>query len=207
MSSTIFLMAWNKRTDRRGRKNTQAGRELHADNETVNTIEEKGLLTLAGKEKSTNSTFVIAYLLSCDAWMAFGIPEDKRDQLALNLGLTSRKSINFVPTGSSTNLHGEMAIIKWLIDNEHVANASSLGGDLTMVCVGKPICADCCGYMTKLGIVHGKVCGPGSSQGWAHPTTGAIFRGETLQDFTYQKSSKYLSSATYLNQNPRLKDS
>jgi hypothetical protein len=157
---------------------------------------------LGAQANQTQSTFVVAYLQSRDAFLAFGIPLNKRAALANNLGVQP-DFVTWVPASGDGNLHGEMAIIRWLKDNDVVTDKSLLGGDLTVVCTGKPVCADCCGFMTKYGVVHGVSCGGGSDQGWRNPYSGAVFRGEEERDFTYQKASKYAGSATMLNPNPR----
>jgi hypothetical protein len=200
---TVFSEAWNKRAARRDQINTNPNSAaIHTANNLTQAMDAAARATLGVQAQHTQSTFVLAYLRTKDAFLAFGIPTNKRAVLAQNLRLDGPDYITWVPASGDGNLHGEMTIIRWLKDNGVVTDKSLLGGDLTIVCTGKPVCADCCGFMTKYNIVHGVQCGGGSDQGWRHPYTGAAFRGETEADFTYQKSSKYRGSATLLTPNP-----
>jgi hypothetical protein len=203
MSASVFALALAKRAERRNRIKTEAGQRLHAPSDAVKQITQAALLALGDKAKETQSTFVVAYLSSNSTYYACGIPETIRDELTLALKkLSGKASVEWVAK-SGVNLHAEMAILKYLKDNKVVADKAHFGGDLTVVCIGKPVCADCCGLMTKYNIVHGAVCGEGSKQGWAHPFSGAVFRGEKEADFTYQKPGKYSGSATMMNQDLR----
>jgi len=202
---TVFSDALAKRAARRDQINTGAHRvATHTPNALTAQIDAAARAALGAHAGNTQSTFVVAYLQSRDAFLAFGIPVNKRAALAQNFGLQP-DDITWVAASGDGNLHGEMAIIKWLKDNDVITDKAQLGGNLTVVCTGKPVCADCCGFMTKYNVVHGVACGGGSNQGWRHPYTDAAFRGETEQDFVYQKASKYLGSASRLFPNPPLK--
>ncbi len=204
MATPVLELAWRKRQERRARKDSEAGALLHVRNDLVDHLASCALMTLGQKANDTQSTFVVACLGDKKSYLAFGIPVDKRDQLAQNFGLGSKDEIRWVTSGGEANLHGEMAIIRYLKKEKLVAEKANLGKSLTVVCVGKPVCADCCGFMTKYNIVHGTACGGGSNQGWRHPFSEAVFRGEERIDFTYQKSSKFVESASHTVPNPKL---
>lgn len=191
---TVWSDAKTKRTNRRN-----AGNNCLVVPPLVTHIDNLTRLAIGAAANNTQNTYVVAYLASQNLYMGVGIPQANRGALALQLGVNVN-AIAFL--GRDINLHAEMAVVRYVCTTFGI-NKANLAGDLTVVCTGKPVCADCCGWMTKHGIGHGPVCSPkGSSQGWMNPLTGATFRGEKDEDFTYSKPSKYKGSATYLNPNP-----
>lgn len=203
---TVWDQAKTKRTDRRNE-----GINCQVVPALVNQLNAAALLTLGTAANNTNNTYVVAKLVrpnqQGDVFLALGIPVANRGALVLNLNNTLNLQLqlnDIVFLGRETNLHAEMSVVRHVC-NTYQLNKGGLGnGTLTVACSGKPVCADCCGWMTRHGIHHGPNCSAdGSSQGWMHPITGATFRGESDADFTYMKSSKYQQSATQLNPDPK----
>lgn len=198
---SVWSDAKDKRTARRA-----AGANCLVVPNLVNTLNGVAGLTLGAAAANTNNTYVVAYLASQDLYMAAGFPTANRGALVLNLNATLQIQLaatDVVHINRITNLHAEMAVVRYVCNTYNI-DKGALGGDLTVVCTGKGCCADCCGWMTRYNIDHGPTCNAdGSDQGWMHPLTGATFRGEDDDDFTYSKSSKYKMSATYLNKNPK----
>lgn len=162
---------------------------------------------LGSATSNTNNTYVLAYLNSQNLYIAVGIPVTNRATLMQTLNTSLRP--NPLLTSNDVcwltrpnNLHAEMAVVNHVCSTFNIGKAN-LAGDLTVCCTGKGCCADCCGWMTRYRIDHGPVCNAkGSNQGWMHPLTGAVFRGNG-NEFTYQKAGKYESSATSLSPNPK----
>jgi hypothetical protein len=200
-NATVWDMAKQKRANRRA----WVGDNGHLGNADVATIAAAAQQALGQTASNTQLTFVVARLVHPVTrqthYMGFGIPVDKRPGLAQALH-TQVAAMDWVTTGGVPNLHGEMSIVKYCLGLG--LTKPQLGGALIIACVGKPVCADCCGWMPKHGISHGVNCShQGSDQGWTNPGTLANFRGESDDDFTYSKSSKYESAATWLNKNPK----
>lgn len=191
---SIWSDARTKRTNRRN-----AGNSCLVVPPLVTQIDNQTRLAIGAAANNTQNTYVVAFLASQNRYFGLGIPLANRGALAQQLGVNV-DDIAFL--GRDTNLHAEMAVVRHVWETFNI-DKGALGGDLTVVCTGKPCCADCCGWMTKHGIDHGPVCSQtGSNQGWMHPLTGATFRGEKAEDFTYSKPSKYAGAATYYTKNP-----
>lgn len=81
----------------------------------------------------------------------------------------------------STNLHAEMAIIRWL--NKNNVGKHCLKDNLEIYCAGKGVCLDCSGWLTKHGIRHAPLSGAPSPTAWKNPITDSLFRasGEKLE--------------------------
>jgi len=199
---SIWTAAKDKRQQRR-----DEGRNCTAVPALVTQLDTAMKTALGEAANNTNNTYVIAYLASRNQYMAVGIPVPNRATLVQTLNTNLRLNPpltdpDILWLSRETNLHAEMAVVS------HVCASFALGkgnlaGDLTVCCTGKGCCADCCGWMTRHRIDHGPLCNAeGSQQGWKHPLTGATFRGNG-NDFTYQKATKYESSATSLNPNPK----
>ena len=103
-------------------------------------------------------------------------------------------------------LHAEMAIVQNLIASEQNPKGAvwMLGNVLQIICVGKPVCPDCAGWLNKHRIPHLSLirngenvevhyqCGKPSQGGqWKHPRTGAFYQSDTPKGTptlnTYQK--------------------
>jgi len=200
-TNTVLQDAIDKRAARRA----LVGQNGHLSNGTVATLAQAALVALGQAAHNTQLTFVVAQLTDPITnqvhLMGFGIPVPNRATLAQQLN-TQLAAMEWVTTGGVANLHGEMSVVRYCCNTYALAKAQ-LAGNLHIACVGKPVCADCCGWMTRHAINHGVNCSAaGSSQGWTNPLTVANFRGET--DLTYMKSSKYVGAATWLNPNPKL---
>jgi hypothetical protein len=99
-----------------------------------------------------------------------------------------------------TGLHAEMAIIRALLTKFPDETKQTLGRNVAIVCVGKPVCRDCAGWMNSHAIGHCSFipetpptirfnCGPVSTMGggiWQSPTTKSVYGGgndlQTYQD-------------------------
>jgi hypothetical protein len=199
-AGSVWNNALVKRANRRAHANTP-----HAGNTTIMTAMIQAVQQVLGQQlQNTNNTYVLAYSHSFDVYVGVGIPVNRRAALAQQFGL----AVGDIPwlSANDVNLHAEMKVVRFF--SEEVQNPlakANLGGDVEIVCVGKPVCQDCCGWMTKHGIQHGPVCGGPSNQGWQNPLSGAVFRGEKSEDFTYMKPKKYKSAATYYSKNPAQK--
>jgi len=92
--------------------------------------------------------------------------------------------------GNTSGLHAETSII-----------AAATGGDrslllseffyLEIACIGKGVCPDCSGFMTKHSIPHTAARSNVASD-WKHPFTGAHYHG-TGNNFQYSKGGRSFS--------------
>jgi hypothetical protein len=103
---------------------------------------------------------------------------------ATNVGITMVKN-------PDTGLHAEMAIIRALLKQFPDTTKQNLGRNVAIVCVGKPVCMDCAGWMNSHAIGHCSFppetpptirfnCGPVSTMGggiWKSPTTNSTYGG------------------------------
>jgi hypothetical protein len=81
--------------------------------------------------------------------------------------------------GNFENMHAEMQIVNNVVATHDLAYKTDLATQLVIACLpNKDVCADCCGWMARHGIVHGVTCGARSDQGWKHPITKTGFRGD-----------------------------
>jgi hypothetical protein len=198
---TVFDQAKTKRTNRRA----LVGANGHLSNGVVAALAAAATTAMGPAANNTQLTFVAAQLnhpvTGQVHLLGFGIPLANRPALALQLG-TAVAAMDWVTTGGVANLHGEMSVVRYCCALG--LTKAQLAGNLFIACVGKPVCADCCGWMTRYNINHGVTCShSGSSQGWANPLSGANFRGEDDSDFTYSKGSVYRGAATWMNKNPK----
>jgi hypothetical protein len=203
---SVWNSALAKRANRRGQAvdtTAHAGAaNAHNGNTQIMTDMIQAVRQALGQQlQNTNNTYVMAYSHGFDVFVGVGIPVNNRAALAQQLGLAVG-DVQWL-SASDVNLHAEMKVVRFFCEEvQNPLAKANLGGDLEIVCVGKPVCQDCCGWMTKHGIPHGPVCGGPSNQGWQNPLSGAVFRGEKNQDFTYLKSKTYKSAATYYSKNP-----
>jgi hypothetical protein len=197
---TVFDRAKAKRKARRA-----LGADCPQPLLMVTQLNAAALATLGAQAGNTQNTYVTAFIKSLKLFFAVGIPEPDRSTLETNIKLqfSLRKVPRVTYLSRIGNLHAEMAVVQHVVLNVGISK-NQLANDLFVACSGKPVCADCCGWMVAHHINHGLVCSEkGSAQGWMHPLSGATYRGEADDDFTFTKSRKYQSSATLLNPDPR----
>ena len=83
------------------------------------------------------------------------------------------------------HLHGEMAIVQFVVNQLGVPKNQLGAAGLQIACIGKGVCPDCSGWMFRHGIPHSKTRDTVASTGWTHPLSGAFYKykGPALQYF------------------------
>lgn len=204
---SVWSNAEEKRKNRRA-EGLAHGAAAHAANaQLAALIAAANGVVGAAAAGNTQSTMVVARYIPDGTYYGVGIPVMHRTGLNAAFGIGAN---DMIIRGYSTdaNLHAEMKVVRKVCEDKG-ENKGSLGGNLVIACIGKEVCADCCGWLTRYNINHGGThnCSrEGSNMGWRHPLTNANFRGEKEGQLQYTKSSKYVGTATAFNPNPKMKN-
>jgi hypothetical protein len=192
---SILQAAATKQENRRARKKQQ-GVSAWMDNGNY-----LGLLTTLGlvfhvADTKNNNTTAIGYSYgehgTNTIYVAVkGPPQpDPKVVSAQASGLDIPHS-DVVIIGNTSGLHAETSIIRHATGGDKSALLSDFFY-LEIACIGKGVCPDCSGFMTKYSIPHTTVRSNVASD-WVNPFSGAHFHG-TDQNLQYRKAGKSFSS-------------
>ncbi|BCH21825.1 hypothetical protein MesoLjLc_14440 [Mesorhizobium sp. L-8-10] len=110
-------------------------------------------------------------------------------------------------TNNQTGLHAEMAILRHF--SQLGISKYNMEDRVFIMCIGKPVCKDCAGYMNSQSIGHCSLvsdgsmgliqfsCGSVSTMGggqWEHPFTGSVYiGGNNINSYQNKKMSQSLN--------------
>lgn len=191
-AGSVWAAAVAKQRARRER-GTQAGKLGMTDGVFLEDLKALGTILCTGMPKKQGSranyqTVVVGYW-SYDGngsdppllFLVTKLSDVSQSAQAQVLLEASKKKLIFSPEQLividevATNLHAEMAIVQYICGKMGVAK-QNLRTLLEIYCVGKGVCLDCSGWLTKHGVVHAPLSGAPSPTGWKNPLTGALYK-------------------------------